>query len=94
MENKNGFMTALGGESFLPTDISTTSFGNIIVCDLNNSLHILNPEGDILKYKPTKHINIEKPFTMTIDNEGRLIIVSLAGKSNCSQVHLLKFKGF
>jgi hypothetical protein len=40
----------------------------------------LNPEGDILEYKPTKHMNIEKPFTMTIDNEGRLIIVSLAGK--------------
>ena len=86
----DGFM----GESFLHKDISTTSFGNIIVCDLNNSLHILNPEGDILKYKPTKHINIEQPFTMTINNEGRLIIVSLAGKSNYSQVHLLKFKGF
>lgn len=81
-------------ESFLPTDISTTSFGNVIVCDLNNSLHILNPEGDILKYQPTKDLNLEKPFTMTIDNEGRLIIVGLVGKGNYSPVHLLKFKGF
>lgn len=81
-------------ESFLPTDISTTSFRNVIVCDLNNYLHILNAEGDILKYQATKSFNIEKPFTMTIDNEGRLIIVGLPGKGNYSQVHLLKFKGF
>lgn len=88
------FYDGVLGKSFLPTDISTTSIGNVIVCDLNNSLHILNPEGDILKYQPTKDLNIEKPFTMTIDNEGQLIIVGLVGKGNYSPVHLLKFKGF
>lgn len=75
---------------FHPYDIVTTSDGNIhMVCSAKeNSIHVLNHEGEIIKYQQSIYLGIYRPYSMDIDSEGRLLV-----GNNQGQIFTLQFTG-
>ena len=75
---------------FHPYDMVTTSDGNVyMVCSAKeNAIHVLNHEGEIIKYQQSIDLGIYRPFSMDIDREGRLLVGNYQG-----QIFTLQFTG-
>ena len=75
---------------FHPYDMVTTSDGNVyMVCSAKeNAIHVLNHEGEIIKYQQSIDLGIYRPYSMDIDREGRLLVGNYQG-----QIFTLQFTG-
>lgn len=75
---------------FHPYDMVTTSDGNVyMVCSAKeNAIHVLNHEGQIIKYQQSNDLGIYRPYSMDIDCEGRLLVGNYQG-----QIFTLQFTG-
>lgn len=57
-----------------PTDVICTNEGVIFVCAINNSIHILDINGNLVKYICTTDSNIYNPHSIAMNKEGQLLI--------------------
>lgn len=63
-----------------PYGVCTDRFNHIIVSDTwNNRIHMLSEDGRFIKTLLSKHDGIEWPQAVTVDKEGRLVIVEQHG---------------
>jgi hypothetical protein len=78
---------------FYPSDIVTTSVGNIIVADYNNhTLHVISGEGELLTYKDMSDQGVILPLSLDIDTLGQLWVGCNTYKSEAddAKVHIIK----
>ncbi|XP_062578811.1 E3 ubiquitin-protein ligase TRIM71-like [Saccostrea cucullata] len=62
-------------EDFEPTEIDTDSLGNIAAADvMNNLVHLVDINGNLLKYLLTTKDGISEPRGLKVDNEDRIWI--------------------
>ncbi|XP_071138249.1 uncharacterized protein [Mytilus edulis] len=74
---------------FNPMDIVVTSQDTAIISDSNNhALHALSAHGDLIGLQNTRTFNIEFPYSLSIDNEGYLLIG--AGINKKAKIHVVK----
>ncbi|XP_061175967.1 E3 ubiquitin-protein ligase TRIM45-like [Saccostrea echinata] len=60
-------------EDFCPTELDTDSMGNIAVSDNGNNLvHLLDIDGNLVKYLLTSSDGISEPRGLKVDSEDRL----------------------
>ncbi|VDI18366.1 Hypothetical predicted protein [Mytilus galloprovincialis] len=80
------------GQTFFPHGMAITLSDNIIISDWNkNSLHVLNPRGELLGlHFVDKEYNIEFPNSLCIDNEGYLLIGSGVLNDSDAKIHVAK----
>ena len=78
---------------FNPSDIVTTSVGNIIVADYNNhTLHVISGEGELLTYKDMLDQGVIHPLSLDVDTLGQLWVGCNTYKSEAddAKVHIIK----
>ena len=78
---------------FYPSDIVTTSVGNIIVADYNNhTLHVISGEGELLTYKDMLDQGVIHPLSLDVDTLGQLWVGCNTYKSEAddAKVHIIK----
>ncbi|XP_062581882.1 uncharacterized protein LOC134243659 [Saccostrea cucullata] len=65
-------------EDFKPTELDNDSIGNIAASDLRNNLvHLLDIDGNLLKYVLTTMDGISEPRGLKVDNEDRIWITEM-----------------
>ena len=79
---------------FNPSDIVTTSVGNVIVADCyNHTLHVISGEGgQLLTYKVMSDQGVIYPTSLDIDTSGQLWVgcSTYKGKGNDAKLHIVK----
>ncbi|CAC5404879.1 unnamed protein product [Mytilus coruscus] len=82
------------GPRFDPWDIVVTSHDNVIICDMiNNALHILNCDGQIMICQKTDSLGIRYPASMGIDKHCHLILGCGTVSEEKAKLLILEFKG-
>ncbi|CAG2194362.1 unnamed protein product [Mytilus edulis] len=76
---------------FNPTDIVTTFRDNIVVSDMNNAIHIVNYNGEMVSFLQTETFGIILPLSMDIYCKDELLI---GCKHNQAKLHIMTFNGF
>ncbi|CAC5380995.1 unnamed protein product [Mytilus coruscus] len=76
---------------FNPTDIGTTSRDNIVVSDLNNAIHIINYNGQMVSFLQTETLGIMYPLSLDIYCKDELLI---GCKHDQAKLHIITFTGF
>lgn len=85
-------------KEFYPTSVRTTaSSQNILVMDAaNSSLHVLDMDGRLLLQQCMKNIQVQRPFSIDIDETGQLWVGCTHDKSVStvkSKIYILKIIG-
>ncbi|XP_063399704.1 uncharacterized protein LOC134684347 [Mytilus trossulus] len=76
---------------FNPTDIVTTFRDNIVISDLNNAIHIINYNGEMVSFLQTKTFGILLPLSIDIYCKDELLI---GCKHDQAKLHIMTFNGF
>ncbi|KAJ8299645.1 hypothetical protein KUTeg_023705 [Tegillarca granosa] len=66
-------------EMFVPVKVKCDKFGQIIVSDLNKKIHILNRNGQLIKYLMTEKDLQNKPVSLAIDRNNLLWVGCVGG---------------
>lgn len=67
---------------FNPRDIEVKSQDTAVIADTkNHALHVLNVNGDLIGLQITKNLNTLYPYSLSINNEGFLLIGSNVNKN-------------
>lgn len=75
--------------AFNPEDIAVTSMNTTIISDSNNhALHALNVNGQLIGLQITRNFDILYPFSLSMDDEGFLLIGSAINKD--AKIHVMK----
>ncbi|CAC5359097.1 unnamed protein product [Mytilus coruscus] len=75
--------------AFNPEDIAVTSKDTTIISDSDNhALHALNVTGDLIGLQITRNLGILYPYSLSMDNEGFLLIGSAINKD--AKIHVVK----
>ncbi|VDI06297.1 Hypothetical predicted protein [Mytilus galloprovincialis] len=77
------------GAAFNPGELVVTLQDTIIISDQDNhALHALNANGELIGLQILKHVDILFPYSLSIDNEGFLLIGSIVNKN--AKIHVVK----
>lgn len=68
------------GSLFIPHDICTDGFGNIIIADNRSRVHILNIDGSFLNLLTIPGLNAYEEVSLTIDRNRCLCVGGYDGK--------------